>query len=149
MPESLKRKIKTYASSEGGKRARISNSDKSSAKSSKKSHQPTTVTLPTKIETSVVKIEAEMPPRRSEPQAKPVNGSLLLHSKLVFFPSLTDTLNFCRKCQSLIRRAAPKQSLKFNELFSNTTRFSNCYSFETKIDELFQSFWKAKRVTAA
>lgn len=71
MPESLKRKIKTYASSEGGKRARISNSDKSSAKSSKKSHQPTTVTLPTKMETSVVKIEAEMPPRRSEPQAKP------------------------------------------------------------------------------
>jgi len=71
MPESLKRKIKTYANLEGGKRARISNSEKTTAKSSKKSHQSTTVTLPTKMETSVVKIEAEMPPRRSEPQAKP------------------------------------------------------------------------------
>ncbi|CBY31564.1 unnamed protein product [Oikopleura dioica] len=77
MPESLKRKIKTYASLESGKRARISNSDKSSTKSSKKALQSATVPVPAKIETPVVKIEAEIPARRSKPQAKPVNGSLL------------------------------------------------------------------------
>jgi len=71
MPESLKRKIKTYASLESGKRARISNSDKSSTKSSKKALQSATVPVPAKIETPVVKIEAEIPARRSEPQAKP------------------------------------------------------------------------------